>query len=99
MIAPGNEADQEEYAVHSPWCCPQPRNGLGVGIAAASTGLIELGCEMHEKRAANSVTEATREAAMSTSIIENAEATILARVIAPESPTLPAAVAAELLKW
>jgi len=54
---------------------------------------------MREKRAANSVPGATRGAAMSTSIIENAEATILARVIAPESPTLPAAVATELLKW
>lgn len=27
------------------------------------------------------------------------ESTILARVIAPDEPTLPAAVAAELLKW
>ncbi|HLJ10189.1 MAG TPA: hypothetical protein VKU82_03315 [Planctomycetaceae bacterium] len=36
---------------------------------------------------------------MSTSIIENAESTILARVIAPEKPTIPPAVATELLKW
>jgi hypothetical protein len=32
-------------------------------------------------------------------MIENAESTILARVIAPDEPTLPAAVASELLKW
>jgi hypothetical protein len=36
---------------------------------------------------------------MNTSTIENTEATILARVIAPDAPTLPPAVAAELLKW
>jgi len=36
---------------------------------------------------------------MNTSIVENAEAMILARVIAPDSPTLPPAVASELLKW
>ena len=30
---------------------------------------------------------------------EISESTILARVIAPESPTLPPAVASELLKW
>ena len=99
VIAPGNEADQEENAIHSPWCCAQLRNASGVGIAAVSTGLIEFGYEMHEKRSTNSVMETTCKAAMSTSIIENVEATILAHVIAPESPTLPAAVAAELLKW
>lgn len=36
---------------------------------------------------------------MNTSAIETAEASILARVIAPEEPTLPPAVAKELLKW
>lgn len=36
---------------------------------------------------------------MNTSAIENAEASILARVIAPDEPTLPPAVATELLKW
>ena len=39
------------------------------------------------------------EEAMTPSTVENAESTILARVIAPDSPTLPAAVATELLKW
>ena len=33
------------------------------------------------------------------SVIQNSESTILARVIAPEAPTMPPAVAAELLKW
>lgn len=36
---------------------------------------------------------------MNISTIENSEATILARVIAPDAPTLPPAVASELLKW
>ncbi len=36
---------------------------------------------------------------MNPSIMENTESTILARVIAPDAPTLPAAVASELLKW
>jgi hypothetical protein len=36
---------------------------------------------------------------METHTLDNAESTILARVIAPESPTLPEAVARELLKW
>jgi hypothetical protein len=36
---------------------------------------------------------------MDTLTLDNAETTILARVIAPEAPTLPAAVARELLKW
>ncbi len=36
---------------------------------------------------------------MSTSTIESGESTILARVIAPEEPTLSRAVASELLKW
>lgn len=36
---------------------------------------------------------------MSTSTTENAEATILSRVIAAETPTLSPAVASELLKW
>jgi hypothetical protein len=36
---------------------------------------------------------------MTTSTIENPESTILARVIAPDSPNLPPVVAAELLKW
>jgi hypothetical protein len=36
---------------------------------------------------------------MSPSTIENAEATILARVIAADTPTLSPAVASELLKW
>ena len=36
---------------------------------------------------------------MSPSNIESAEATILARVIAADAPTLPPAVASELLKW
>ncbi len=36
---------------------------------------------------------------MSTSINESAESIILARVIAPDRPTMPNAVAAEILKW
>ena len=36
---------------------------------------------------------------MSPATIENAESTILSRVIAPDAPTLPPAVASELLKW
>ena len=36
---------------------------------------------------------------MNTSTIDNAESAILARVIAPDEPTLPVAVATELLKW
>ncbi|MDZ4684249.1 MAG: hypothetical protein SH850_04115 [Planctomycetaceae bacterium] len=36
---------------------------------------------------------------METQTLDNAETTILARVIAPDAPTLPAAVARELLKW
>lgn len=36
---------------------------------------------------------------MNTSTIENTESTILARVIAADTPTLPPVVAAELLKW
>ena len=36
---------------------------------------------------------------MSTSIIDSAESTILARVIAPNEPTLSVAVAKEFLKW
>jgi hypothetical protein len=36
---------------------------------------------------------------MQFSTIENAESTILARVIAADEPTLPEAVARELLKW
>ena len=36
---------------------------------------------------------------MNSSTIENAESTILARVIAADSPTLPPAVASEMLKW
>ena len=36
---------------------------------------------------------------MNSATIENAEANILARVIAPDEPTLPSAVALELLKW
>jgi hypothetical protein len=36
---------------------------------------------------------------MNTAAIANAEASILARVILPEAPTLPPEVATELLKW
>jgi len=36
---------------------------------------------------------------MQTSTIDNAESTILARVIAADVPTLPESVARELLKW
>lgn len=36
---------------------------------------------------------------MSPSTIEDAESTILARVIAADTPTLPPAVASEVLKW
>jgi len=36
---------------------------------------------------------------MSTSTIESADSAILARVIRPDAPTLPSAVASELLKW
>ena len=36
---------------------------------------------------------------MSSTTVENAEATILARVIAAERPTMSPAVATELLKW
>ena len=36
---------------------------------------------------------------MNSATIENAEANILARVISPDVPTLPPAVALELLKW
>lgn len=36
---------------------------------------------------------------MSSTTIENTESTILARVIAAETPTMSSAVAAELLKW
>lgn len=36
---------------------------------------------------------------MSASTIENVESTILARVIAPDTPSLTPAVASELLKW
>lgn len=36
---------------------------------------------------------------MNASTIENAEAAILARVIAPDDSSMTAAVAAELLKW
>jgi hypothetical protein len=36
---------------------------------------------------------------MSPSTIEAAESTILARVIATDAPTIPSAVALELLKW
>lgn len=36
---------------------------------------------------------------MNTSTIDNPETTILARVIGPDSPTLPPAVAQEFLRW
>jgi hypothetical protein len=36
---------------------------------------------------------------MSASTLDNAESMILARVVAPDSPTLPEPVARELLRW
>lgn len=36
---------------------------------------------------------------METLLLDNPETTILARVIAPDAPTLPEVVARELLKW